>query len=119
MVQLGSGVKALQTAFRFAFCVYAKQICRIIPHKVGRNTGRTLDCRRQTNILARTEHFLFACIHFMQQRNNLGEFTVFSQLERITDFRSAPAGRINFTAGIEGIIILRQRLQNHLTTSAL
>ena len=55
----------------------------------------------------------------MQQRNNLGEFTVFPQLERITDFRSAPAGRINFTAGIEGIVILRQRLQNHLTTSAL
>ena len=119
MVQLGSGVKALQTALRFAFCVYAKQICRIIPHKVGRDTGRTLDCRRQMNILTRTEHFLFACIHFMQQRNNLGEFTVFAQLERITDFRSAPAGRINFTAGIEGIIILRQRLQNHLTTSAL
>ena len=119
MVQLGSGVKALQTAFRFAFCVYAKQICRIIPHKVGRNTGRTLDCRRQMNILARTEHFLFACIHFMQQRNNLGEFTVFPQLERITDFRSAPTGCINFTAGIEGIVILRQRLQNHLTTSAL
>ena len=116
VVQLGAGLKALPAALRLALCIHAKDIAGVVPQEVGQHAGRAGHRRRELH-LPRPKHGLFADLLFDEHGNRISQAAVLRQTERIADGGLAPAPPGDVATGGQIFIQLRQRLQNHRTTS--
>ena len=116
MVQFGTGLKAFPASLRLALFVYTQQVAGIVPQEIRQHAGRAGDRCRELH-LARAKHLLFAVLFLDEKGHCLGQAAVLRQTKRIADGRTAPAATGNGAPGGQILIQLRQRLQNHRTTS--